>query len=90
MSMIMTVCGRKFRFVARSAMLQEVSDEVRQHLRAPSVPVWDQRLARLRKRVRHRWRQAADCLSNGYAVIRLALVRVTIAARPVVQFALGL
>jgi hypothetical protein len=90
MSMIITVCGRKFRCVARSAVLQEVSEEVRQHLHAPSVPIWDQRLARLRKRVRHRWRQGADCLSNGYAAVRLALVRATLAARPVVQFALGL
>lgn len=90
MSLIMTVCGRRFRCLSRGAALQEMSDEVRQHLHRPSVRTGDKRRARLIEPVKHAWRHAGRCVGNGCAVIRLALVRAVIAVRPVVQYALGL
>lgn len=90
MSLIVTVCGRKFRSVARSPVLQEVSEEVRQHIQLPSAPRWMDRFAGISAPMKRACQQAVRYVTNGYTCIQLALMRAAISARPVVQCALGL
>jgi hypothetical protein len=87
MSLIVTVCGRKFLCAPGSTALQEVSEEVRLHLHGP---------ARLRAAtgagsalLRHA-QHTAQALGRRYAAVKLAAMRAAIAARPVLQVALGL
>lgn len=88
MLMIVTVCGRKFRCLPGSAVLQELSDEVRQHL--CSAPPGSGFAAVLKSHAAERWRGAAACCAGAYAASKLALVRALMSARPVVQWTLGL
>jgi hypothetical protein len=90
MSLIVTVCGRKFRCAPRSAVLQEISEEVRQHLHPRSSRVWKKPGGELWKRAGREWRHAVEHVGNAYGQGKLAVVRATMAARPIVLVALGL
>jgi hypothetical protein len=89
MSWIITVRGRRFRCVPSGVAVPEISEEVRQHLQGPTgrlgknpTGITSAVVAARRNAVRH--------LSSAYVAIKLAGMRAMIAARPVVQFALGL
>jgi hypothetical protein len=89
MSLIITVCGRKFRCAPGGAVLQEISEEVRQHLQGPTTRI-GKSPARITGALVASGRNAVRCLGSAYAAIKFAVMRAMIAARPVVQFALGL
>ena len=88
MSLIVTVCGRKFLCAPGTTALQEISEEVRQHLQGPT---------RLRAAqpgaggalLRHS-HSLAQVVGRSYGAMKLAAMRAAIAARPVLQLALGL
>jgi hypothetical protein len=89
MSLIITVCGRRFRCVPGGVAVQEISEEVRQHLQGPTGCIgksppgtMSALVASARNAVRH--------LGSAYAAVKFGATRAMIAARPVVQFALGL
>ena len=88
MSLIVTVCGRKFLCAPGSTALQEISDEVRQHLLGPTrlraAPAGSE--GALLRYAQH----TAQALGRGYAAMKLATMRAVIAAWPVLQVALGL
>jgi len=88
MSLIVTVCGRKFLCAPGSTALQEVSEEVRLHLHGPARLRAAQPGARSAL-LRHAQR-TAQALGRRYAAVKLAAMRAAIAARPVLQVALGL
>jgi hypothetical protein len=88
MSLIVTVCGRKFLCAPGSTALQEVSEEVRQHLHGPT------RLGAARAAsegaLLRRAHSAAQAVGRSYAAMKVRAIRAAIAARPVLQVALGL
>ena len=86
MSLIVTVCGRKFLCAPGDTALQEISEEVRQHLQGPTRL----RAAHPGGALLRRGHSLAQALGRGYAGMKVAAMRAAIAARPVLQVALGL
>jgi hypothetical protein len=86
MSLIVTVCGRKFLCAPGDTALQEISEEVRQHLQGPT------RLGAAHPGgalLRH-GHSLAQVVARSYGAMKLAAMRAAIAARPVLQVALGM
>jgi hypothetical protein len=89
MSLIITVCGRRFRCVPGGVAVQEISEEVRQHLHGPIGRI-GKSPAGITSALMASARYPVRRLGSAYVAIKLAATRAMIAARPVVQFALGL
>jgi hypothetical protein len=89
MSLIITVCGRRFRCVPGGVAVQEISEEVRQHLQGPSGRIGNSP-AEIMSALVVSGRNAIRCLGSTYVAMKLAATRAMLAARPVVQFTLGL
>jgi hypothetical protein len=89
MSWIITVRGRKFRCVQGGVAVQEISEEVRQHLQGPIGRLGKNPTGITSAFVASR-RNAVHHLGSAYVAIKLAAMRAMIASRPVVQIALGL
>jgi len=89
MSLIITVCGRKFRCVPGGVAVEEICEEVRQHLQGPTGGLGKSPAAIMSALVAS-GRNAVRRLGSAYVAIKLAATRAMIAARPVVQFPLGL